>query len=139
MNLKGNVAFALSVQDNNIYGISIQSQDNTKKTIVFKFNIISKMTTSILRLNDEDSDAFTYLRYPFLYTNIGKDTIRSCNLSTNSNFQFRRSASLPIKVCQNATRVVVLNKDGSISWYNSDKSPVLADWYLTRDGNWFEF
>ena len=97
------------------------------------------MTTSILRLNDEDSDAFTYLRYPFLYTNIGKDTIRSCNLSTNSNFQFRRSASLPIKVCQNATRVVVLNKDGSISWYNSDKSPVLADWYLTRDGNWFEF
>lgn len=139
MNLKGNVAFALSVQDNNIYGISIQSQDNTKKTIVFKFNIISKMTTSILRLNDEDSDAFTYLRYPFLYTNIGKDTIRSCNLSTNSNFQFRRSASLPIKVCQNATRVVVLNKDGSISWYNSDKSLVLADWYLTRDGNWFEF
>lgn len=139
MNLKGNVAFALSVQDNNIYGISIQSQDNTKKTIVFKFNIISKMTTSILRLNDEDSDAFTYLRYPFLYTNIGKDTIRSCNLSSNSNFQFRRSASLPIKVCQNATRVVVLNKDGSISWYNSDKAPVLADWYLTRDGNWFEF
>lgn len=139
MNLKGNVAFALSVQDNNIYGISIQSQDNTKKTIVFKFNIISKMTTSILRLNDEDSDAFTYLRYPFLYTNIGKDTIRSCNLSSNSNFQFRRSASLPIKVCQNATRVVVLNKDGSISWYNSDKASVLADWYLTRDGNWFEF
>ncbi len=139
MSLKGNVAFALSVQDNNIYGISIQSQDNVKKTIVFKFNIISKMTTSILRLNDEDSEAFTYLKYPFLYTNIGKDTIRSCNLNTNTNFQFRRSASLPIKVCQNATRVVILNKDGSISWYNSDKSQVLADWYLTRDGNWFEF
>lgn len=139
MNLKGNVAFALSVQDNNIYGISIQSQDNVKKTIVFKFNIISKMTTSILRLNDEDSDAFTYLKYPFLYTNIGKDSIRSCNLGANTNFQFRRSASLPIKVCQNATRVVILNKDGSISWYNSDKSQVLADWYLTRDGNWFEF
>lgn len=139
MNLKGNVAFALSVQDNNIYGISIQSQDNVKKTIVFKFNIISKMTTSILRLNDEDSEAFTYLKYPFLYTNIGKDSIRSCNLGANTNFQFRRSASLPIKVCQNATRVVILNKDGSISWYNSDKPQVLADWYLTRDGNWFEF
>lgn len=139
MNLKGNVAFALSVQDNNIYGISIQSQDNIKRTSVFKFNIVSKMTTSILRLNDEDSGAFTYLKYPLLYTNIGKDSVRSCNLSTNTNFVLRRSASLPIKVCQNATRVVILNKDGSISWYNSDKAAVLADWYLTRDGNWFEF
>ncbi len=139
MNLEGNVAFALSVQDNNIYGISIQSQDNMKKTTVFKFNIVSKLTTSILRLNDEDADAFTYLKYPFLYTNIGKDIIRSCNLSANSNFQFKRSASLPIKVCQNATRVVILNKDGSISWYNSNQAQVLADWYLTRDGNWFEF
>lgn len=139
MNLAGNVAFALSVQDNNIYGISIQSQDNMKKTTVFKFNIVSKLTTSILRLNDEDADAFTYLKYPFLYTNIGKDIIRSCNLSANSNFQFKRSASLPIKVCQNATRVVILNKDGSISWYNSNQAQVLADWYLTRDGNWFEF
>ncbi len=139
MNLAGNVAFALSVQDNNIYGISIQSQDNTKRTIVFKFNIVSKLTTSILRLNDEDSEAFTYLKYPYLYTNIGKDTIRSCNLTANSNFQFKRSASLPIKVCQNATRVVILNKDGSISWYNFNQAQVLADWYLTRDGNWFEF
>lgn len=139
MNLSGNVAFALSVQDNNIYGISIQSQDNTKRTIVFKFNIVSKLTTSILRLNDEDSEAFTYLKYPYLYTNIGKDTIRSCNLTANSNFQFKRSASLPIKVCQNATRVVILNKDGSISWYNFNQAQVLADWYLTRDGNWFEF
>lgn len=139
MNLQGNVAFALSVQDNNIYGISIQSQDNARKTIVFKFNIVSKMTTSILRLNDEDAEAFTYLKYSFLYTNIGKNSIRSCNLTENTNFQFKRSASLPIKVCQNATRVVILNKDGSISWYNSDKAQVLADWYLTRDGNWFEF
>ena len=139
MNLQGNVAFALSVQDNNIFGISIQSQGNSQKTSVFKFNIVSKLTTSVLSLNDEDSEAFTYLKQPFLYTNIGKDTIRSCNLSSNVNFQFKRSASLPIKVCQNQTTVVILNKDGSISWYSSDKPQVIADWYLTRDGNWFEF
>lgn len=139
LNLPGNVAFALSVNGNDIYGINIESQNNTRKTSVFKFNINSKMTTSILRLNDEDADAFTYLKYPFLYTNIGKDNIRSCNLTASTNFVFKRSASLPIKVCQNATRVVILNRDGSISWYNSDKAPVLADWYLTRDGNWFEF
>lgn len=139
LNLPGNVAFALSVNGNDIYGINIESQANTRKTSVFKFNINSKMTTSILRLNDEDADAFTYLKYPFLYTNIGKDNIRSCNLSASTNIVYKRSASLPIKVCQNATRVVILNKDGSISWCNSDKASILADWYLTRDGNWFEF
>ncbi len=139
VNLKGNVAFALSVKDNNIYGISIQTQDNTKKTIVFKFNIISKMTTTILRLNDEDSEAFTYLKDNFLYTNIGKDTIRACSLSENTNFKLRRSASLPIKVSQNATKVVILNKDGSISWYETGKPGVISDWYLTTDGSWLAY
>lgn len=139
MNLTGNVSFALSVNGNDIYGINIISEGQARKTTVFKFNTVSKQTVSILKFNDEDPDAFTYLKYPFLYTNIGKDTIRSCNLSLNKNFAFRRSASLPIKVCQNATRVVILNKDGSISWYNSDRPPVLADWYLTKDGQWFEF
>lgn len=139
MNLSGNVAFALSVNSNDIYGISIQSQDGSQKTSVFKFNINSKMTTSILRLNEEDPDAFTYLKYPVLFSNIGKNNIRSNNLSTQQNIIYKRSASLPIKVCQNATRIVILNKDGSISWYDSDKTAVVADWYLTRDGNWFEF
>lgn len=139
MNLTGNVSFALSVNGNDIYGINIISEGQARETTVFKFNTVSKQTVSILKFNDEDPDAFTYLKYPFLYTNIGKDTIRSCNLSLSKNFAFRRSASLPIKVCQNATRVVILNKDGSISWYNSDRPPVLADWYLTKDGQWFEF
>ncbi|MCR5495098.1 MAG: WD40 repeat domain-containing protein [Treponema sp.] len=139
LNLPGNVAYALSVHNNDIYGINIISENSVKLTSVFKYNIISKSTNTLLRFKDEDSDALTYLRYPFLYTNIGKDTIRSYNLTESKNFAFRRSASLPEKVCQNASRVVILNKDGSISWYNSDRAPVLADWYLTSDGQWFEY
>ena len=78
-------------------------------------------------------------KYPILYTNFGKDRIRSCHLSTNKTFMFNRSASIPIKVSQNAARVVTLNRDGSISWYNKDLSQVLEDWYLTRDGQWYAF
>lgn len=139
LNLTGNVAYALSVYNNDIYGINIISENSSKLTTVFKFNTVSKQTTTLLRFKDEDSDALTYLKFPFLYTNIGKDTIRSYNLNENKNFAFRRSASLPEKVSQNASRVVILNKDGSISWYNSDRAPVLADWYLTTDGQWFEY
>lgn len=139
MNLGGNVAFALNVYENNIYGVSVQADEDAKSTIVFKYNPVTKMKSTILRLRDEDPEAFTYLHFPILYTNIGKDNVRSCNLAQNKNFMFKRSASIPVKVCQNANRVVILNKDGSISWYNTDLSQVLADWYLTRDGQWFEF
>lgn len=139
MTLNGNVAFALSVHNNDIYGINIITEGQSRKTTVFKYNVVSKQTSSILRFSDEDSDAFTYLKFPFLYTNIGKYTIRSCNLNDSKNFSFKRSASLPIKISQNATKVVILNRNGSISWYNSDRPPILADWYLTKDGQWFEF
>lgn len=140
MNLGGNVAFALNVNGNDIYGVSVQADEATKATVIFKYNPITKQKATILRLRDEDPDAFTYLHYPILYTNIGKDNVRSCNLAQNNKtFTFRRSASIPVKVCQNAGQVVILNKDGSISWYNTDLSQVLADWYLTRDGQWFEF
>lgn len=140
VNLGGNVSFALNVNGNDIYGVSVQADEATKSTIIFKYNPTTKQKTTILRLRDEDPDAFTYLHYPILYTNIGKDNVRSCNLAQNNKtFTFRRSASIPVKVCQNAGQVVILNKDGSISWYNTNLSQVLADWYLTRDGQWFEF
>ena len=139
VNLSGNVAFALNAHNNDIYGISVQSSDQAKTTIVFKFNLTSKTTSPILRLKSEDPNAFTYLRYPFLYTNIGGASVRSCNLAQKKNIVLKRSASIPLKVCQNANRVVVLNMDGSISWYKTESQHVDADWYLTRDGQWFEF
>ena len=55
------------------------------------------------------------------------------------NFEYKRSASLPVKIAKNRTRLVVLNKDGSVSWYNPDMNAVIADWYLTINGEWFEF
>lgn len=139
INLGGNVAFALNINANDIYGVYVQASDVEKSTVVFKYNPSSKLRTAILRLKDEDPEAWTYLHYPILYTNIGKDNVRSCNLTTNKNFVFKRSASIPVKALQNANRVVILNKDGSISWYNTNLSQVLADWYLTQDGQWFEF
>ena len=50
-----------------------------------------------------------------------------------------RSASMPIKIEKNSKRLVVLNRDGSISWYNDNLSQVIADWYITKDGQWYEF
>lgn len=137
--LPGNVSFALNAEKSNIYGINISENENTKKTSIFRYNIEKDTSNIILSLNDEDTDAFTYLKYPVLYTNIGKSRVRSINLNMNKSLLLNRSSSMPQKVCKNAKRVVVLNRDGSISWYNDNLSQVLADWYLTKDGQWYEF
>ena len=141
--LAGNVAFGLSVHENDIYGISVQESGTTKRTTVFRYNTTSKQTSAIANFTGDFPDAFTYLYFPALYTNIGQNvgqnSIREINLTDRKSIIFNRSASLPVKVARNTARAVVLNRDGSISWYDGTSSQVIADWYLTKEGQWFEF
>ena len=141
---KGNITYALASggekRTEQLYGIVIAEGSNgSLRTSVFALNTTTRAANTFLPLNEEDSDAFSYLAYPMLLTNLGKSQVRSLNLSTKREFTYKRSASLPLKVEQSAERLVVLNRDGSISWYNPTLSGVLADWYLTTEGQWFEF
>ena len=144
LNLKGNVAYALSFDSSvakpEIYGIIIGTDSqNRPLTSVFSYNPETKYSKHLLEEHSEDPNAICYLSYPVLYTNMGNSRIRSYNLMAKRNFEYKRSASLPVKIAKNRTRLVVLNKDGSVSWYNPDMNAVIADWYLTINGEWFEF
>ena len=141
--ITGNVAYSLCYDytkgNSPIYGIILSSDGNQKTTSLFSFQPSTRISSAILKLSDEDPAAFAMLDYPLIYTNIGKNQIRSFNLTTLTSFLYKRSASLPLKVTRSTNRLVVLNRDGSISWYNPNLSSVLSDWYLTTDGQWFEF
>ncbi len=144
LSVKGNVAYSLAfdaqIANPEIYGITISQDTNgSLATSIFSFDPERKSSRSLLTIKEEDPDSFIYLSYPALYTNIGKSQVRSYNITNRKELTYKRSASMPLKVCRNKTRVVVLNRDGSISWYNPDMNGVLADWYLTTDGQWFEF
>jgi hypothetical protein len=144
LNLKGTASYSLSydpsVPDAEIYGIVIStSSQNGITTSVFSYNPSTKFSRKLLDEHSEDTNAICYLSYPVLYTNMGKSRIRSYNLTARRNFEYKRSASLPVKIAKNNTRLVILNRDGSVSWYNPDMNTVIADWYLTTDGQWFEF
>lgn len=145
LSMKGNVAYSLTYDyDKNpaeIYGITIYTNSQTKKltTSIFAYKPQTKSSRYLLSITDEDSEAFANLFDNVLYTNIGKSQVRSYNLSTRRDFLYRRSASMPIKTVRNQGKMVVLNRDGSISWYNPTLNTVLADWYLTTEGSWFEF
>ncbi|MBP3710638.1 MAG: hypothetical protein J6I73_09630 [Treponema sp.] len=138
LKVNGNVIYSLSSADEMIYGITVQSEE-MKTTNLFSFMPRTLRSATLLKLNDEDTNAFTYFHDGIVYTDIGGDKVFGYTVSTRKNITYNRSTSLPLKVAQNGERVVILNKDGSVSWYNVGKAPVLADWYLTRDGAWFEF
>lgn len=139
MSLTGNVSYGLSTDGNTIYGIVLQSDENIKNTYVYSFNTQTKKATNILKFSEEDSEAFTYLYDKNLYTNIGKNKVYCYNISTKKRFSYNRSASIPLSIMQNKKRVVILNTNGSITWCNPTASNLLADWYLTKDEQWYEF
>jgi hypothetical protein len=141
--LTGDIAFSLTtdpaMENSPIYGISVSANGLDKKTIVFAYSPTTKDFTTLLQWADEDTDAFTVISNSVLYTNIGKTQIRSYELQTGKNIQLTRSASLPSKITRNEVSVLVLNRDGSISWYNPGSMYVLGDWYLTIDELWNEY
>ena len=137
------IVYSLAVDDKNpskIFGIALGSDTKGKlSTSIFEYDVRSKSTRSMMPIPEEDGDAFIYLNSSVLYTNLGKALLRSYNLSSSRDFMYKRSASLPLKVARNGGRIVVLNRDGSVSWYNSEIANVLSDWYLTTDGSWMAF
>ncbi len=139
--VNGNVAFSLSYDGstNLVYGISVSSNADDSDTMVFSYNPAQKKSTSIMKTAQEDTDAFLLQKESTLYTNIGKNQIRSYDTKSRRQIQMNRSASLPLKLAKAGSRVAVLNRDGSISWYTAGNANVLADWYMTVDGMWFEF
>lgn len=143
LKFSGNVAFSLS-QDSAqkseaLYGISISTINGSPRTQVFSYMLKSGIQSTLFSLQAEDSSAFTAAEYPFVFTNIGKSQVRSSNAATKRNTVFRRSASMPLKAVPSGSRLAVLNRNGSISWYNPNSQALLADWYLTSGGQWFEF
>ena len=139
LQVNGNVAFGLSTDGKLIWGVNLQSDENGRATYIFSYNTTTKKYTNILRFAEEDSEAFTYLYGNNLFTNIGKNKVYCYNISTKKRFSYNRSASIPVNICQNQNRVVILNSNGSISWCGTTNSSLLADWYLTTDEQWYEF
>lgn len=139
LSIKANVTYALSSDGKTIYGLYILSDETGRNTYVFSYNVYTKQMTNILKFAEEDAEAFTYLNGNNLFTNIGRNKVYCYNLSTKKRFAYNRSASIPKTLCMNSRRAVILNSNGSISWCGTTDSKLLADWYLTKDDQWYEF
>lgn len=141
--LSGNVAFSLCYNENSstnvIYGVLMTSNSTTSQTAIFAYYPEKKTSSTIIRQEDEDTNAFLIQYGINLYTNLGKSQVRTYNTNTKKQTQLIRSASLPLKIARTSNRLAVLNRDGSVSWYDAATGKYNADWYMTTDGIWFEF
>ncbi len=141
INIKGEVSFSLSENQSAtgpFYGASIVYENNTTTTKVFSYNPTTKGYSIILSLADEDPKAFTYLKNGVLYTNIGRTQVYAVTLSQKQLIKLDQSSSLPLKIVGDRTSLAVLNKDGSVSWYNAQTKNLLKNWYISVDGKWLE-
>ena len=138
--INGEVAFSLtqSTSSNVFYGVCVYS-GTSKRTDIFAYYPDSKKYTAIFQWGDEDSEAFTTFKNGYLYSNIGKTQVLAVNVSTRKSVSLSRFASLPQKLEGNSNLMVVLNEDGSISWYNAKTNSLYANWYVTVDGTWIEY
>lgn len=146
VNLGGQIAYSLNYfdkgADKEIYAILVENTGEVINTNIVKYNTVKKTKSTLLRIKSEDNDAFTSLSYPFIYTNIGRDGVRSCNLSTNKITLYLRTASIPMKTCQNQNTLLTINKDGSVSLYDTSNAGSVKSkaasyvWQYSTDGFW---
>ncbi len=123
------------------YGISVFSNPS-KKTEIFKYSPTSnseKKYSTVVTFQEEDTQAFVLYSNGRLFTNISQDKIRSITVSSKKQTVYNRYKALPAKLTVNDDYVLVLNKDGSISWFSATSSTQYDNWYLTTEGEWLSF
>lgn len=138
VSITGSIIYSLSLnQDKNqILGLMLNNDNNT---YVFSYDVVKKELKNILKFTEEDTQAFTNCYNNNLLTNIGKNIVYSYNVKNKKKSSYKRTASIPAKVCQNESQIIILNDNGSISWCNVQGKEIIADWYITSSEEWFIF
>lgn len=142
LSVQADIMFSLAenqTETGPFYGVSIVSGTSGITTKIFSYNPTTGRHSAILQLPDEDTDAFSYLKNGVLFSNVGKTQVYAVTISSNTLVKMEQSASLPMKVSASPSTLAVLNKDGSISWFNAQTKKLLTNWYITLDGKWLEF
>ncbi len=141
LSLSGSFAYSLDFDESNaneIYGIVVSSSNGKQNTNVFSFDTQKRTARTFLPFNEEDTDAFLSVGSKNVYTNVGKSQARAYNVQTRRDFLYERGESMPQKIVRAGNRVAILNRNGSISWYNANVAKISATWYLNADGKWLE-
>jgi len=140
---EADISFSLSqdsAEDGRFYGVALSSsQEGGSRTEIFAFFPETKQYSPVFKWADEDNSAFTWVKNGMLFTNVGKTQIHAYNITSRKDMLLERTASLPQKITGTDSVLAVLNKDGSISWYDGETKALIKNWYITLAGEWLEY
>ena len=142
LKIDGYVAYAIAGNisgDKNVYGITMKDVSGNITTQVFQYFPSQRKSKNLLKYEQEDQTAFVQIEGNVLYTNLGKHQVYAYNLEDGKVKMYRRTSSLPQKISCTTDRIVFLNADGGLAWYNPLSQTPMAQWYLTVNGEWVEF
>ena len=157
INTEADVAFSLSqnkTENGPFYGVALSAakfsaanangtnggQASAKgQTEIFAYYPETKKYSPIFRWADEDANAFTWIHNGTLFTNVGKMHIHAYDIAERTDTLLQRSSALPLKITGTEHMLAVLNKDGSVSWYDGVTKQPLKSWYITNENEWLEF
>lgn len=123
-----------------IYGILITDNDKYESTSLAAYSIDEKTLVNLYTINEGDaSNVFTAITDKAVFSNIGKEKVKGISRINFLQSLYEREYSIPVKVAGGNTRMIILNYNGSLSWYNKNSQILMGTWYLKKDGSWMEF
>ncbi len=143
-NLGSSLSYDLENKTSEIFGIVTKADtvnNEEAQTTFFAYDPKSKKSRSFCTVNTEEYDSFTFISWPYAYTNLGKTSLRAYNLE-NTEVQekfLERGSGCPEKLSKSSDKLILVNKDGSVSWYDLSSNKIISNWYVTQEDELFTF
>ncbi|WP_191014714.1 hypothetical protein [Treponema zioleckii] len=142
-NLVSALSYDLERKPSEIFGIVTKSDTENEEatTSFFAYDTKTKKTRTFHTVNTEEYDSFTFASWPYVYTNLGKTSLKAYNLEKDSVEEqvLQRGSGNPEKLSKSGDKLILVNKDGSVSWYDFASNRIISNWYVTQDDELFTF
>jgi hypothetical protein len=142
--VESNIAFALTEMPGQsigtqFFGFLVSVSGTSQKTELYDFNTRTARYKPIAVWADEDLNAFVYPTDRYIYTNLGKANVMIIDRRNGRQYRMARAAALPRKLMASRQSLLVLNTDGSLSWYRRGNNTHAGDWFLDMENNWVSY
>ena len=114
-------------------------KNGADSTVILKYDVKNKTTETINTFDGLDLHAFIFADGENLVSNILSCQFFYISGKNKKPVVLNRTSALPVKCCSNYDNLVVLNTDGSISWYALNDSMIIADWYISENHTVIEY
>lgn len=122
-----------------LYAVGVMHKNGADSTVILKYDVKNKTTETINTFDDLDLHAFISADGENLVSNILSCQFFYISGKNKKPVVLNRTSALPVKCCSNYDNLVVLNTDGSISWYALNDSMIIADWYISENHTVIEY